>query len=347
MGGHIGVNSTPGTGSTFWLELPLTSVGDEPGTTQEDPKETIAGKRVLVVDDHPVNRRIFAKQLASLEVAVELAEDAKHALQILEKEPDSGFDALIIDHMMPEVSGEALASIIRSDPRWRTLKMVLSSSGALNSDQAARALGFDGALPKPIRLSAMLRCLAKLFGASLAAEGERVGTRTEPAAQEQKSGVRVLVVEDNHVNQLLATSILRKAGHRVDVAGNGIEALEAVDRQPYDIVLMDVQMPEMDGLTATRKIRSGNSRAVSVPILAMTANAMKGDREHCLQAGMNDYVTKPIDRALLLEKIDYWTRGESSGDALDAEVAEQTGSDSDAALSDLLDSLDSVETKVS
>ena len=242
---------------------------------------------------------------------------------------DDPFEVAIIDHKMPEMDGEELRRRIRDDRRFDGLKLALSSStGVAVTHAGAGQLGFNAALPKPLRRSAMLGCLARLY--DLNVPWDRAEPVKEKTSVEGHHGarLRILVVEDNKVNQLVACAILDTAGHRADVAGNGIEALQALNSRPYDLVLMDMQMPEMDGIEATSEIRKLPSEVAQIPIIAMTANAMKGDREKCIQAGMNDYVAKPVDAAQLLDRIAYWAGG-------DEDVA--LGGGATAALEDRLD----------
>jgi len=208
-----------------------------------------------------------------------------------------------------------------------------------------KAAEFAARLCKPVSQTQLLTCLRDLVG------GPAPRPRRDRTGQAPESGpkppdgrpLRILLAEDNQVNQLLTVAILEKAGHRVDIAGNGIEAVEAVLNRPYDIVLMDIQMPEMDGIQATRRIRALPDGKGRIPIIAITANAMRGDRERLLQAGMNDYVAKPIDRTHLFEVIRRWSGGHGSfGGSADAEAepaAANGNPAAEAALSNMIESL--------
>ena len=231
------------------------------------------------------------------------------------------------------------------------MRLVLSSSsGMANSDARAQELGFDAALPKPIRRSHMLAAMAQVLGAAVETPQRPEGTPA-PAPIASGAGYRVLVVDDVKVNQRLVSVMLSALGMRIDLAANGREALQAVESLPYDLVLMDVQMPEMDGLEATRQIRALAGPVNEVPIVAMTANAMIGDREKCLQAGMNDYISKPIDKAKLIERVCYWLgEDEECADGaapLGAEgqpqVAAQEEAPTEAAMAALEDLIGSVD----
>ncbi|MGF1608148.1 MAG: response regulator [Kiloniellales bacterium] len=308
MGGEIGVESAVGRGSTFWFTLRLER---RPGQLERwsDPDgRCLQGRRAMVVDDSAVNRVILEKQLHAFGMVAETAATAAEALARLQAAAAQGqpFDIAIIDHLMPETDGVALCRQIEAEAAFGDLRLVLtSSSGLVNSHAAAQELGFDAALPKPFRPGAVLRCLGALFAPSDEAPVRPGGVRSTRAPAGPK-GRRLLVAEDNPVNQAVAVAILEAAGLRVDAVANGLEAVEAIRNRPYDLVLMDVQMPEMDGLAATRRIRALNSARSDIPIIAVTAHAMKGDKERCLQAGMNDYIAKPIDRVQLLEKVAYW-----------------------------------------
>ncbi|MGF1611267.1 MAG: response regulator [Kiloniellales bacterium] len=348
MQGDIGVKSEPGKGSTFWFTVYFER---QPGVVDEQLTEfltLVKGRRVLVVDDNAVNRRVFDKQLGSYGMSVVVTADAQAAIAALRQADEDGrpFEIAIIDHMMPDCDGIELRRRIRKQQAFNGLRLVLSSSsGLVSSETRARELGFDAALPKPLRRSVMLRCLGGLLGlANDAKDDGRALVR--PALGAETNGKRVLVAEDVKVNQQLMLAILGKAGFRVDIAGNGLEAIEALRNLPYDAVLMDVQMPDMDGLEATRRIRKLGTETAEVPIIAMTANAMLGDREICLQAGMNDYIAKPIDRADLLQKLAFWT-GEaapaSTDTAAPAEAAGALSDEAQAAVEELLNDMGGLE----
>ena len=348
MEGRIGVQSEEGRGSTFWFTIHFDR---QPGATEQELAEFLAlvkGRRILVVDDNAVNCRVFDKQLTSYGMAVVTETNARSAMATLEQAEAEGrpFHIAIIDHMMPDCDGIEFGRLIRKRSAFNGMLLVLSSSsGMVSSETRARELGFDSALPKPLRRSVMLRCLGGLLGMASGGIDESCAP-VRPVLTAETSGKRVLVAEDVKVNQQLVLAILGKAGYRTDIAGNGLEAIDAVHNLPYDAVLMDVQMPDMDGLEATRRIRKLQGRTAEVPIIAMTANAMLGDREICLQAGMNDYIAKPIDRDELLQKLAFWT-GEVerlADQPKEAKEADDPLSDeAQAAVAELLDGMGSLE----
>jgi signal transduction histidine kinase/DNA-binding response OmpR family regulator len=323
MGGEIGVESVAGQGSTFWFTVRLARAADaeQPGTL---PRASLTGRRVLIVDATDLNRRIFKKQFEAWGVESLGVPNGQQALAGLQAAAarNAPFGVVLIDHMLPDVDAAALARQVRQHATQARTKLVLATTAGLGCGSAP-AIAFDACLTKPVHPSALYGLLAPLCGTE-SAEEERPQAADPPAPPvEGTKSLRILVAEDNRVNQMLAAALLQKLGHRVDVVGNGIEAVNAVRSIPYDLVLMDVSMPEMDGLEATRRIRRLDCEAARLPIVAMTANAMKGDRETCLEAGMNDYVSKPIDRHRLVAAIAAQTGvGAESGAAPDKPAAD-------------------------
>ena len=310
MGGQIGVESKDGKGSTFWFTAVLEK--------QPEPKDAllplphdIHGKRILVVDASATNREILSVYLKSWDCQHDLASSAQEALSLLRKAVKAGapFHLAILDHTMPDMSGEALGRAIKADIALQETALVMLTSWGQRGDAARMSeIGFAGYLTKPIKLSQVFDCLVTVFSETSRQTGDnRTPLVTRHTLSEAKQKVRILLVEDNVINQKLALRLLEKMGYRADVASNGKEGVEAVETNFYDLVLMDMQMPEMDGIQATKAIRmyeeQHSARSEHIPIVAMTANAMKGDRERCIEAGMDDYLSKPIRPQILQEVI--------------------------------------------
>ncbi|MDR3525026.1 MAG: response regulator [Acetobacteraceae bacterium] len=300
LGGRIGFRSTLGQGSTFWVEVPLTYAGDAVAVDGTP----LDGRKILVVDDNPTNLNVFRRQLESWGGTVVCASDAAEALQELEMGAGGPYDLALIDHQMPSISGLDLGREIRATRSLSEVKLILATSGPTTQlRQEALKAGFGATLVKPVRQSTLLERVVEL----LAGQTEPVLSPPAATLPSAASHLRVLVVDDSTTNQLVAVAFLDRLGIRADVAGDGAEAVQMVEDGNYDLVLMDVHMPNTDGYTATRMIRAiAGSRSRTV-IVAMTANAMEGDRDACLAAGMDDYISKPIDRRRLAELIERWS----------------------------------------
>jgi len=325
MGGSIGVESRPGMGSTFCFELPLVAATAPLAERAHLPAQ-LKGVRALVVDDIEMNLAILERQLSGFGMEVSLSRDAFDALAEVERAWHRGrpHDIVFIDQMMPGLSGEKLAARLRAIPELAETKLVLISSAGPHGRGGAEALkALDAVLDKPLRQRDLLSCLARLYAGPPAREKPPAqgtgaqGTGAQPAAQATPSQgnaarpanpaagtLRILLAEDNKINQKFALALLGRSGHKIDVAENGHQAVDAVRRADYDLVLMDIQMPELDGVQATRQIRALPAPKCSVPIIALTAHAMSGAREQYIQAGMDDYVSKPIEPNVLLGKIE-------------------------------------------
>ncbi|MBI3786547.1 MAG: response regulator [Deltaproteobacteria bacterium] len=295
MGGRIWAESegVAGRGSTFYATIiaPASELPKRATPTRRGNPD-LRGRRALIVDDNATNRRVLTLQLNAWEMETVEAESAAAALRCL-SQPDR-FDIAILDMQMPEVDGLQLAAEIRRLPQHLELPLVMLTSLGQREWNGIGTQEFAACLTKPIKQSQLYNLVAAVFG-----EEAVPAQTTEGRASEfdrnlgRRQPLRILVAEDNTINQQLALSLLKRMGYRADIASNGTEAIAAVRRQPYEVVLMDIEMPEMDGLTATRAIRS-LSEVVQPRIVAMTANALQGDREQCLAAGMDDYVSKPI-----------------------------------------------------
>jgi PAS domain S-box-containing protein len=303
LGGRIFVDSKQGRGSTFWAELPFTR--QPRSAAAQRPSSRLDRARVLIVDDNETNRRILREQLLSWGCQPIEAASGPEALQLLARDP-LPVSVVLMDLQMPGMDGQQTTDALKRDPRRAELPVVLlSSAGALRPEEAA-ARGFASALVKPVRQSLLHDALVNVLH-----RGRRADTAAAPPSGEQdpQLQISVLLAEDNAINQKVAGRMLARWGCRVDVVDNGRAAVDAVAGGRYDVVLMDCHMPAMDGYEASRAIRRAEEAGrVHVPIVAMTANALEGDRERCLAAGMDDYVRKPVKPAELLAALVRWSR---------------------------------------
>jgi len=308
MHGEIGVTSRVGVGSTFWFEIPF-----EKSTAHIADRDTLPVHfkklRVLLVDDIEMNLTIMSRQLRVFGMTTTEVGDGFAAMAELERAWHNGlpYDLVFLDQMMPGLSGDELARRIRANEHLAETKLVIVSSGGRAAVKNPVGLHLEAILEKPVRHQELLDTLINIYS-----------TRTEPSASPSprrgagaprqtptcsRRPLRILLAEDNKINQQFATIVLQKAGHSVEVAENGHQAVDAVRRSDFDVVLMDIQMPELDGVKATRQIRALPAPKCDLPIIAMTAHAMAGAREEYLAAGMNDYISKPVQSALLLSKL--------------------------------------------
>ncbi|MCP9471691.1 MAG: response regulator [Nitrospira sp.] len=342
MGGEIGLHSFPGSGTQVWFTLRL---GLAPADSHP-PKpavESLRGLRLCIVDDNATNRTVLQYHATSWEMSYGTAENGHAGLLLLRAAAIEGrpFDLALIDHHMPDLNGLDLGRTIRADPTLNHTKLVLLTSlGRRGDARLAQEAGFAGYLTKPVRKAQLHECLRLVLGQSRSSVNSCRKASSAPSplitrhqVAEAGASVRLLVVDDNPVNQKVAVRMLEKLGYRADVAGNGHEALAALARRSYDLVFMDCQMPEMDGFEATHRIRERELRQTStvksqpceiekqtrltnddpltmipgrVPIIAMTANAMEADRQQCLACGMNDFISKPITREALEGVLARW-----------------------------------------
>jgi CheY-like chemotaxis protein/two-component sensor histidine kinase len=314
MGGEVGVDSTEGVGSTFWFTARL-GLGSAASPARVPTPIQLTGQRMLVVDDNATNRKVLMRQLALCGIEVACAGSADEALEMLRHAlaVQQPFEVALLDHQMPQCDGATLGGMITRDPRLKATRLVLlTSSGQRGDSKKFAELGFAGYLLKPVTRRDLIDCLSMVLGLhaeSWHLRSQSIVTRHVLRAQRGASECRILLAEDNPVNQKVACRTVERLGYKIDVANNGRAAVEAWASGRYDLVLMDCQMPVMDGYEATRLIRSREAGANRrTPVVALTAHAIKGADDECFQAGMDDYLTKPIDRELLRQCLERWLK---------------------------------------
>ncbi|MCX5676623.1 MAG: response regulator, partial [Planctomycetota bacterium] len=295
MGGQIGVQSRKGEGSAFWFTVEFEAC-EQPAAKREPDAPLLRGMRVLVVDDNAASREVVCEQLSSWEIGSEMAADGREALDVLRRRTAEGkpFGIVILDAQILDMSGTALSQAIRDDPHIRkNVRIVTVPIDDPPDPETMAAAGITACLLKPVRQSRLFDAIVEAV--ALDAGGPRAAPRAAAAAAPtlaaiaKSRGALILLAEDNEINQILAAEILKVARYRCEVVGNGQEAIAALIRKPFDLVLMDCQMPEVDGLEATRRIRLKESegavlsrRGGRLPVIALTANAISGERERCL-----------------------------------------------------------------
>jgi signal transduction histidine kinase/DNA-binding response OmpR family regulator len=307
MGGEIGASSQQGVGTCFDFVMPLKFAAETPRDL-EDPAKYLKGVRALIVDDIEMNLTLLARQLRSLGMEATGVKNGFDALAAVERACKKGtpYQIVFLDQLMPGMSGDNVGNEIRAMPEMAGTRLVCISSSGQRARPGAAVI-YDDRLDKPLRHRDLIACLTKLYQSTNVGPANDLGTVFERLVEEQRPAqrtLRILLAEDNKINQKFALAILSKAQHAVDIVENGREAIEAVQRASYDVVLMDIQMPVMDGEEATRQIRNLPLPRSRIPIIAMTAHAMTGARERCLAVGMDDYISKPIERSILLAKLD-------------------------------------------
>ena len=314
MGGEMNLESAPGKGSTFWFDLSLRRVDAiiDGGTDSG----ALDGRRALVVDDNATNRMILRRQLRSWGVEAVEAASGSEAIALAAQAAREGreFDIGVLDLNMPDMDGIELASCLKSDPHTAsTMLFLLSSSGERLGVADTKLKGFAASLTKPVRQSELYDCLVTSLSDEDIVALEAIAEAHRSSGQSRGN---ILLVEDNKMNQLVGSKVLSKLGYHFDIASHGGEAVQAVMLTNYDAILMDCQMPEMDGYEATGHIRRFEGDARHTPIIAMTAAAMEGDREKCLSAGMDDYVTKPVRPDVIAAVIERWVHLEDAAHSL-------------------------------
>lgn len=328
MEGSIGVDSVKGVGSTFWFEVPFERLEGEDVLERDN----LSFKKAAVVDDHPFTRELLMGYLKDWSIDSDSFKSGDIAIEELEKADSKSYDLILLDYMMPGISGLDFAKKLRTLGAHDKTKVVLLTAFSDDSlGEQAKEAGCDAFLPKPIRMGHLYCCLESLLQHgkqtqsitrpkySDSKEKSKEANLAKPAQSSSKSeavsDACVLLVEDNPTNQMVASIEIKTHGFTVDIANNGKEAVEKVSLNDYALVFMDCQMPVLDGYEATKEIRTHEARVGGhIPIVAMTANAMKGDREKCIAAGMDDYITKPFEPEKLKETIEKWTQSKLSGE---------------------------------
>jgi two-component system sensor histidine kinase/response regulator len=329
MGGEIGLQSSPGMGSTFWFQVtfekqPAEKRGTAPLTLQP---VNLSGMHILGVDDNATNRTILTKTLEGFGCRVDTVASGSKSIEVLRNALRNGdpYQVVLLDMQMPGMDGEQIVRALKADPALKDIRIIVMTSIGQRGDAShLEALGCSGYLLKPVRQHMLYQALEAVMGREEEKEPAII-TRHLLAEQKQHSNQRVLVAEDNPINQKLAAILLNKAGYSVDAVENGLQVVEKAKEGKYHAILMDVQMPEMDGFEATRRIREweGDTHP-RVPIIAMTAHAMKGDRGRCLAAGMDDYVPKPLEIRILLDVLDRWLEPSETEDTQPDRIEEST-----------------------
>ncbi|MHB2267801.1 response regulator [Aliihoeflea sp. PC F10.4] len=333
MGGRIEVESEIDKGSRFWFSIDLAHADEQ--VAQRSPALDVRGARVLVIDDNPINREILLEQMQGWQFDACAAENAMEGISVLKEAARRGItvDCVILDYQMPEMTGVDAARIIRQDGDIaKTPILLLSSVDQAVTGAPGRELGIEAQLIKPARSAVLLKTLvdtiqrhrAETAGVVVPLRSARPAKQVKscaetPEPETQKLGIDVLVAEDNEVNQLVFRQILEEIGLTFEIVENGKLALERYKQSGARLIVMDVSMPVMDGLETTRRIREMDTGEVSVPIIGVTAHALKGDRDRCLEAGMDDYLAKPISPRMLAEKIEAWLGDEAASRNMEAE----------------------------
>jgi CheY-like chemotaxis protein/HPt (histidine-containing phosphotransfer) domain-containing protein len=304
MGGRIWVESDAGKGSTFHFTIQVIAPAANVPPNWQAAQPQLAGKHLLLIEDNATNGRLITHRATQWGMNVKAVGTSVEALKVLTEE---NFDALIIDLQLPDMDGLVLAAEIRRQGYGRYLPILLLSSIRLRGDDTRPAMaGISHFVYKPIRPAQLLDTLCRALAVQVQKEKKAPSMPSLDSDFARRYPVRVLLADDNPINQKVGVSVLQKLGYRADIANNGLEVLQALEQKAYDILFLDVQMPEMDGLEAARRIGQRWPAEKRPRIIAMTGNALIGDREKCLEAGMDDYITKPIRIADLQAALERW-----------------------------------------
>ncbi len=348
MGGEVGVRSVESEGSVFWFTLHLGLATTVPGLRQPAPA-SLKGRRIIVVDDNATNRKVLMGQLLLCGVEPVSASSADEALALMRQAGAAGrpFDAALLDHLMPDCDGAELGRVINEDKDLKSTRLILlTSSGQRGDAQMFAEIGFAGYLLKPVIQRDLTECLMLVLSTPADAwhmQSQPIVTRHALRAQRARTRNRILLAEDNVVNQKVALRLLEKLDYRVEIVADGLAAVAAWQSGNFDLILMDCQMPRMDGYAATREIRRLEQGKSHIPIVAITAHAMKGDEEKCRAAGMDDYLAKPIDRERLdtcLERYLPSTNSTGTSPAIQEPPTQAGGAGDPVDWKALLDSID-------
>src|SRR5437660_230659 len=305
MGGKIWVESDAGKGATFHFTILASAAAATAPPSWQSAQPQLTGRRLLIIEDNPTNRRIIKHRAEQWGMVVEQAFHGRDALRLVSQSPP--FDAAILDLQLPDMDGLDLADELRQQPAGRQVPLLLFSSVRLRADDTRPAkANIAGFVHKPLRPAQLLDALCRAMSIQLQREKKAPTAPTLDATFARRMPLRLLIADDNPINQKVGLSVLTKLGYRADVAHNGLEVLKALEQKVYDILFLDVQMPEMDGLEAARQICQRWSAEKRPRIIAMTGNALMGDREKCLQAGMDDYISKPVRIGELQSALERW-----------------------------------------
>jgi CheY-like chemotaxis protein/HPt (histidine-containing phosphotransfer) domain-containing protein len=305
MGGKIWVESDAGKGATFHFTITVRAASGNSPAHWQTQQPQLVGKRLLVVEDNATNSSLIRHRAEQWGMKVETVGNASDALKRLAEGP--AFDVAALDLQLPDKDGLTLAEEIRQQPWGKSIALMLLSSVRLRSDDERPAhADISVFIHKPIRPAQLLDAICRELNVQLQREKKAPSAPSLDSGLALRLPLRILLADDNPINQKVGISVLQKLGYRADVANNGLEVLHALERKAYDIIFLDVQMPEMDGLEASRQIGSRWPREKRPCIIAMTGNALMGDREKCIDAGMDDYITKPVRIAELQNAIERW-----------------------------------------